>query len=309
MPCRSRSAVANGRKFASISIRRCCRLCKADICDMSPVSAGSMDALWSSPQYRNASLPARCAPRTLGEFPPGAERRRPTEHVAARHAARGAVCRRGHAGRNTAVCFSRRADGAIDMMYGFRLEHGGGATCFMAHKTAFTTARWRPKLLEAGFSDVVIIRQHFNLEATARKLATLSQPRNQYKWADKGDPGVCAASDVGLVASCQLLVAGIELLEEPATGNLIFMVININPNRINSSGWQSRRSRPPAGERNCCRRGSHPRPCQLRPGSGITAHLDCRRGGSPAPRRFLGPRHDSEFVGLNDLLLARPPSP
>jgi hypothetical protein len=155
-----------------------------DICDMGVIPSASMDGLHSSHNIEH--LYPHDVPRALGEFhrvlneggvlaiaTPDIQRVAP--FVAA---------------GNLESPLYVSPDGpiaAIDMMYGHRVPMAAG-NLFMAHKTAFTAGSLANQLLAAGFSEVRILRQGFDLLALARKLAVMSQPRTQFKLSDQGGP-------------------------------------------------------------------------------------------------------------------------
>jgi predicted SAM-dependent methyltransferase len=58
---------------------------------------------------------------------------------------------------------------AIDILYGLRSSVAKG-NHFMAHKTGFTHKTLAQKLVDAGFSNITITRDRFDLEARSRKL-------------------------------------------------------------------------------------------------------------------------------------------
>ncbi len=156
----------------------------ADIRDMQPVQDASMDAVWSSHNIEH--LYPHDVPRALSEFYrvlkeggilvlalPDMQR------VAAFVAA----------GMLEEPLYNSPAGpiSAIDMMYGFRPSMAAG-NLFMAHKTAFTALSLAKALLEAGFSDVSVVRRGFDLEAVGVRRAEKSQPRDRFQLTDEGGP-------------------------------------------------------------------------------------------------------------------------
>lgn len=57
----------------------------------------------------------------------------------------------------------------LDVIYGMRSSIENGSA-LMAHRTGFTHATLAAKLKEAGFSNILIVRDRFDLMAVARKL-------------------------------------------------------------------------------------------------------------------------------------------
>jgi SAM-dependent methyltransferase len=156
----------------------------ADIRDMPAVPSNSMDGIWSSHNIEH--LYAHDVPRALKEF------HRVLKEAGLLGIAIPDIQRVAQfvaAGNLEELLYTAPAGpiSAIDIMYGHRPSMESG-NLFMAHKTAFTAHSLASKLLEAGFSDVSVVRKDFELHAVARKLAVLSQPRTKYKLADHGGP-------------------------------------------------------------------------------------------------------------------------
>jgi SAM-dependent methyltransferase len=156
----------------------------ADICDMPVVPSDSMDGIYSSHNIEH--LYPHDVPRALAEFNRVLRdggivvMALPDMQRVAQFVAVGNLEEPLYISPAGPIC-------AIDIMYGHRPSMAGG-NLFMAHKTAFTATSLARELMAAGFSDVNIVRQGFDLSAFARKLAVLSQPRNHFKLADKGGP-------------------------------------------------------------------------------------------------------------------------
>jgi len=155
-----------------------------DICNMPMVPSDSMDGLWSSHNIEH--LYPHDVPRALAEFHRVLKE---GSIVAMAMPDIQRVAQFVAAGQLEEPLYISPAGpiSAIDMMYGHRPSMEAG-NLFMAHKTAFTPNSLAMKLLAAGFSDVIIMREGFNLHAKAKKLAVLSQPRTRYGIADHGGP-------------------------------------------------------------------------------------------------------------------------
>jgi SAM-dependent methyltransferase len=137
----------------------------ASLDDMSPVEAGSMDALWS---YHNLEhVFAHQVPLALREFArvlrPGSPARIavPDLQAAAALIAAGKL--------EDAVYDSPHGPiAALDMVYGLRPAIAEGKP-YMAHRTGFTARTLRRHLREAGFEEVDVARRDGELSAVARK--------------------------------------------------------------------------------------------------------------------------------------------
>lgn len=87
---------------------------------------------------------------------------------------------------------------AIDMLYGLRSSIARG-NHFMAHRGGFTYATLADKLKVAGFSNITLTRDRFDLEARCRKLqANHTQRRDKVvvKYTDRYNPREAVAVTV-----------------------------------------------------------------------------------------------------------------
>lgn len=91
---------------------------------------------------------------------------------------------------------------AIDILYGMRssLERGNH---FMAHRTGFTHGTLAAKLKDAGFSNITITRDRFDLEARARKMQpnhTQRRDKVVVQFTDRYNPREAVAVTVDRIA-------------------------------------------------------------------------------------------------------------
>lgn len=87
---------------------------------------------------------------------------------------------------------------ALDMVYGLSKAIEGGNP-FMAHRTGFTHETLAMKLKEAGFSNLIITRDRFDMEVVARKLPMNHAQRRdnvQVKLSERFNPREAVAVTV-----------------------------------------------------------------------------------------------------------------
>jgi SAM-dependent methyltransferase len=145
-----------------------------DMLDMRAVKDGTMDAIWSSHNVEH--LYAHEVPVALKEFYRVLKEggfaliTLPDIQSVAEHVARG----------NLEQALYKSPNGPItplDIMYGFGRAIAKGNK-YMAHKTAFTATTLGLKLRQAGFYNVQVKRDKFDLWAVAHKLSATATGRS-----------------------------------------------------------------------------------------------------------------------------------
>ena len=156
----------------------------ADMRDMHPVETGSMDAVWSSHNIEH--LYPHEVPQALSEFHRVLKEdgmvilSLPDIQRVMAFVAEGRLEKPLYQSPSGPIS-------ALDMLYGHRASLAEG-NLFMAHKTGFTASSLAGYLLAAGFSDVTVAREGFDLQAVGAKREALSQPRDRFQLIDKGGP-------------------------------------------------------------------------------------------------------------------------